>query len=111
MSVPSSHKSGHHYVPDFTSWIKGRALFLRMSMLLWGDALLCALLGHRDVSALDDEFVSHGFPPLRFTQDDPSVPRAVDRRRAPRRPPGDTCSATSCVSPSIKRHVHRLESR
>jgi len=83
MAAPSSHRSDSHYVPDLASWIKGRVQFLRISMLLWLDALLCALLGHHDVTALDDEFVSHGFPPLRFTQDDPSVPRAGDRRELP----------------------------
>lgn len=89
MVAQSSRRSDNHHVPDLASWVKERALFLRMSMLLWFDALLCALLGHHDVNALDDEFVSHGFPPLRFTQDDPSAPRAVDRRGAPGRSAGE----------------------
>lgn len=79
-------------------------------MLLWLDALLRALLGHHDDNALDDEFVSHGFPPLRFTQDDPSVPRAVGRRGVPGPAADDTCSATLCVAPGIKRSEHRSES-
>jgi hypothetical protein len=107
MVAPSSHRSDNHYVLDLTSWIKGRAQLLRMSTPMWLDALLCALLGHHDVTALDDEFVSHGFPPVRFTQDDPSVPRAGDRRGVPGRVADDTCSATPCVSPGIKRRERR----
>jgi len=107
MVAQSSRRSDNHHVPDLASWIKERALFLRMSMLLWFDALLCALLGHHDVNALDDEFVSHGFPPLRFTQDDSSVPRAVDRRGASGRAAGDARSAPPGVSPGIKRQEHR----
>lgn len=107
MIAPSSHGHDQYYIQNLTSWTKKRVLFLRISMLLWLDALLCALLGHDDVNALDDEFVSHGFPPLRFTQDDPSVPRAGYRRDAPGRIAGDICSATPCVSPGIKRRERR----
>lgn len=110
MVAPSSHRSDNNYVPDLASWIKGRVQFLRISMLLWLDALLCALLGHHDVTALDDEFVSHGFPPLRLTQDDLSVPRAGDRRGTPGRVAGDMCSATPRVSSGIKRREHRPRS-
>lgn len=110
MIAPSSHRSDHYYGQDLASWIKTRVMFLRMSMLLWLDALLCALLGHHDVNALDDEFVSHGFPPLRFAEDDPSVRRGAGRRGTPGRAVADSCSAAPSVSPVIKKHLDRPES-